>query len=86
MEIPMKSSAILGLMIFVVLFGNGAALADSFGFTTIDDPSATGDTEARGINNSGQIVGTFFDATGAHAFLDTAGVFTTIDYPRSVTA
>jgi probable HAF family extracellular repeat protein len=41
------------------------------GFTTIDVPGATA-TVTHGINNSGQIVGWFQDATGArHGFLAT---------------
>jgi len=38
-------------------------------------------TVARGINNSGQIVGTYSDASGGHGFLYTAGVFTPLDVP-----
>jgi uncharacterized membrane protein len=42
-------------------------------FTTIDVPGASGSfgTQAYGINNSGQIVGSFQDATGVHGFLGT---------------
>jgi probable HAF family extracellular repeat protein len=46
-------------------------------------PSATRDTEAFGINDSGQIVGLFLDGTGPHGFLYTAGIFTTIDNPSA---
>jgi len=42
---------------------------------------ATGGTQALGINDAGQIVGTFATATGTHSFLYSAGVFTTIDDP-----
>ena len=49
-------------------------------FTTIDVPGAS-ETFAYGINETGQIVGTFVDATGAHGFLDTGGVFTTLNAP-----
>jgi probable HAF family extracellular repeat protein len=38
-------------------------------------------TEAIGINDQGQIVGTFNDAVGSHGFLDTDGTFTTIGLP-----
>ena len=34
-----------------------------------------------GINNSGQVVGSFDDASGQHGFVDDHGQFTTIDYP-----
>ena len=43
---------------------------------------ASGDVAVGGINNLGQIVGGFYDATGRpHGFLDTNGVFTTINFP-----
>src|SRR5262245_66223677 len=39
-------------------------------YTTIDDPSATNETEANGINDAGQIVGDYHDASGrGHGFL-----------------
>ena len=56
-------------------------------YTTIDDPvGATAPlangTEAFGINNAGQIVGFYHDASGvSHGFLYSGGVYTTIDYP-----
>jgi probable HAF family extracellular repeat protein len=53
-------------------------------FTTIDVPGAVF-TNAYGINDSGQIVGRFGDATGNfHGFLDTDGSFTTIDVPGAM--
>jgi probable HAF family extracellular repeat protein len=42
---------------------------------------ATGGTEALGINDMGQIVGTYDNATGSHAFLYSGGSYTTIDDP-----
>jgi len=62
---------------------NHAFVRDAEGtFTTIDAPGATSDTEAEGINNAGQIVGGFGDASGNHGFLrDAGGTFTTIDVP-----
>ena len=36
---------------------------------------------ASGINNLGQIVGWYTDATGGHGFLDSGGAFTRIDVP-----
>ena len=69
----------------VVSGGLETASADTiYSFTTIDVPGASL-TEGFGINDSGQIVGDFFDATGSHGFLDTGGSFTTIDVPGSVT-
>jgi hypothetical protein len=58
-------------------------LRDSRGnFTTIVFPGATS-TSARGINNSGDIVGSYLSVDGIwHGFLrDSGGNFTTIDYP-----
>jgi len=61
------------------------ALADAtYSFTTFNAPGATGfGTNAFGINDSGQIVGSFFAAGNSttHGFLDTGGSFTTIDVP-----
>jgi hypothetical protein len=55
----------------------------AYSFTTIDVPGAR-DTQTLGINDSGQIVGRFVDATGAHGFVDTGGSFTTIDVPGAL--
>jgi probable HAF family extracellular repeat protein len=58
-------------------------------FTTIDVPGSNSHTIASGINDSGQIVGYFFDTRGVeHGFVDTSGSFTTIDVPgaQSTTA
>ena len=55
-------------------------------FTTVEDPLATQDTQGGGINNAGQIVGDYADASGGHGFLLSGGVFTTIDEPVAVAA
>jgi uncharacterized membrane protein len=54
------------------------------GFTRIDPPGSTF-TVSRGINNHGDMVGTFYDATGlGHGFLRTEdGQFVTIDHPKA---
>src|SRR5438046_2675781 len=54
--------------------------ATTYTFTQIDIPGAAF-TSAFGINDAGQIVGSFLDATGEHAFLDTAGTFLQINFP-----
>jgi len=56
--------------------------ADGGSLTTIDVPGAS-DTLATGINDAGQIVGSFADGTGTHAFLRSAdgSSFATIDVP-----
>ena len=64
-------------------------------YTIIDDPLAgtngpypqsggsTGGTQAFGINNSGQIVGEYFDSDGAlHGFSYSSGAYTTLDAPQ----
>src|SRR5262249_11541444 len=50
-------------------------------FTTIDVPFATQGTEAFGINNAGQIVGFYADASGTHGFLLSGGAYFTLDDP-----
>jgi probable HAF family extracellular repeat protein len=58
-----------------------AFVANSNSFVTIGDDLGTG-AAALGVNNAGQIVGYYADSAGInHAFLDDAGVFTTIDDP-----
>ncbi len=54
--------------------------------TPIDAPGAGSFTSANGINNAGEIAGTFQTAAGAlHGFVrDTSGVFETIDPPGSL--
>jgi probable HAF family extracellular repeat protein len=54
-------------------------------FTTLADfPGATGRTVPHGINNSGQIVGSYsFQSGGSHGFLYDHGGFTTLDVPLS---
>jgi probable HAF family extracellular repeat protein len=44
---------------------------------------ATGDTFAYGINDAGQIVGEYSDASGSHGFLLSAGKYTTLDDPSA---
>src|SRR5262245_16614819 len=82
----MKRSRIVKLaLIGMVVFGGvKTAVADVlYSFTPIDVPGATS-TVAQGINDSGQIVGQFFDALGSHGFLDSGGSFTTIDVPGAI--
>ena len=59
-------------------------------FTTIDDPDAAVSnsmtvTIANGINNAGQIVGSFVGSVGENGFLDTNGTFSTITDPLAST-
>src|SRR5512146_1977110 len=55
--------------------------AESWTFTSIDVPGAYS-TVAFGINNSGQIVGSYSEQSGTfHGYFDTRGSFTEIDVP-----
>jgi uncharacterized membrane protein len=67
-------------------FTHGFLLEDGV-FTTIDVPGSSGplETEILGINNRGQMVGTYRDAEDViHGFLLDDGVFTTIDHPDAI--
>src|SRR5262249_31616543 len=51
-------------------------------YSTLDDPLAIGGgTTARGVNNAGQIVGSYTDGSGTHGFLRSGGIYTTLDHP-----
>jgi len=61
-----------------------SAASGSFSFTAINFPGGTR-TRALGINDSGDIVGDYFDASGVqHAYLLNQGTFTTFDPPGSI--
>jgi hypothetical protein len=51
----------------------GKAHAIAYTFTTIDVPGASS-TSAAGIDDAGQITGSYDDSTGTHAFLRTAQI------------
>ena len=72
-------AVVLGIMLCLV----APALADyTFTYITIDVPSpGYGTLGAFGINDSGDIVGSFspLDGSASYGFLDVGGVFTTID-------
>ena len=55
-----------------------------FSYSTIADPSASDGTYAKGINNSGQIVGFSDDVSGNHGFLMTGSSFTPINVPVAI--
>jgi probable HAF family extracellular repeat protein len=48
-------------------------------YTTLDDPSATNGTQAVGINDAGQIVGWYDNASGSNGFLYSGGTYPTLD-------
>jgi hypothetical protein len=57
------------------------ATAGGYIYTTISDPLATGGTSVTGINNAGEVVGNYVDASGTHGFTELGGVYTTINDP-----
>ena len=71
------------IAVSLVVANMPSALATAFTFTTIDVPGAP--TNSTGINDTGQIVGTFSDAAGTHGYLLSGGTFTTIDVPGAPT-
>src|SRR5215470_16738908 len=67
----------LAMFAMAVFGGVETAFANPtiYSFTTLDVPGTS--SQASGINDSGQIVGTIGDATGtAHGFLDTGSILT----------
>jgi probable HAF family extracellular repeat protein len=59
-----------------------AATPHGFTFTTLNAPGASQGTYAAGINDAGQIVGSFEDSAGiSHGFLSSGGKFTTLNAP-----
>src|SRR5271165_4829479 len=55
-----------------------------FDFTTLTDPNGTGYTVASGINDAGEVVGTYRDTSNAdHAFSLSGSVFSKVDVPQS---
>jgi len=83
----MDNSRIVQSAVFAMFVFGGVKTAFAgtiYSFTTFNAPGASGfGTNAYGINDSGQIVGSFFDAgnTTTHGFVNTGGSFTTIDVP-----
>jgi uncharacterized membrane protein len=82
---------IVGFYFDSSFFEHGFLLSNGT-FTTIDAPAAllppppsNNGTAATGINSQGEIVGSYFDSTGAHGFLLSNGTFTTIDAPGAKT-
>jgi len=70
----------LAIVLSLVLGPVELARGQSYTFTTIDVPAATG-TGATGINNSGQIIGGFLSGGTFNGFVDVGGVFTTLNKP-----
>ena len=59
-------------------------MSEIYRYSAISDPLGVDGTSAYGINDAGQVVGTYLDASGvAHGFLDTNGVYATLDVPAA---
>ena len=66
--------------IAILVATTAAAQTPTYTFTPIDVPGAAW-TVASSINDTAQIIGTFWDGTRTHVFLNSGGSFTTIDIP-----
>jgi probable HAF family extracellular repeat protein len=68
--------------LFVLVAPSHSAYATDYTFTTLDVPGGN-NTATYGVNDAGQIVGSFASnsGTGVHGFLYSGGVFTQIDVP-----
>lgn len=77
---------VTSVFVFMLALEMGAASAagqEKYAYTVVDYPEAP-NTGVFGINQSGQVSGTFFDLKGiAHAFTYQAGKYTAIDYPNA---
>ena len=75
-------SALVTALLALSCIGAAATKANAAAYTvtTLNVPGAS-DTYAGGINNAGQVAGSYSDATGFHGFVDTNGAFTTVDVP-----
>src|SRR5215471_4079743 len=81
-EVPMGQTgsrfALFVIFVLAVLSLPTAGVAGPSGFQVIDIPNAR-PTVGTGINNKGQVLGLFRDASGTHGFLFSEGQFTTIN-------
>jgi probable HAF family extracellular repeat protein len=78
----MNLRAALVLLILGLGITTQPSLADPITFTiSLIDVPGSASTMAMGINNAGQIMGSYTDNTGStHGFLDTNGTFVTLDF------
>jgi probable HAF family extracellular repeat protein len=75
----------LALVVFAPLYVISPCLATSFTYTTLDDPNATAGTGAFGVNNSGQVVGTYYTNTDAYGYVYNGSTYTDISLPSQAT-
>lgn len=72
---------LLAARVAAILIGSPAAMAN-YSYTTLTDPNANGYTVASGINDTGEVVGSYKDSsssTTTHGFSYVSGAFTTLD-------
>ena len=77
----------IGWCLDIVTAGNirlAAAAPSTGGYEPIDVPGAVG-TRAFGINPQGDVVGSYTNASGTHAYVLSNGYVTTFDYPGAAT-
>ena len=67
-------------VLVIVLLGFGLERAAAATYTQITVPGSLS-TQARAINNIGQIVGSYIAASETHGYLLSSGQYTTIDFP-----
>ena len=67
-------------VLVIVLLGFGLERAAAVTYTQITVPGSLS-TQARAINNIGQIVGSYIAASETHGYLLSGGQYTTIDFP-----
>lgn len=81
----MKKLAAILSVLTVIGFSLPAALAADYTFTTIDFPGPLQNLGANGINDRGDIVGSYGGFNeGTHGYLYSEGIFTTIDVPGAI--
>jgi uncharacterized membrane protein len=78
------SRYLLALVAIIMLAGATAAHSDTFPYETLDYPGSTS-TYAYGINNSGQIVGSYNGTENltARGYVYSNGIYTPVDYPTA---
>jgi hypothetical protein len=83
MGVP-RSGLFVAVAAFVLFITTGVCSAKtvSYSYQFFQIPGATGGTYADAINDSGEIAGSFYDESGAHAFIRTRlGVYSYFDDP-----
>jgi len=78
----MTKHILLGLCLWAACAGKSLADGITFTFMAINFPGQL-TTQAFGINDAGQIVGSY-STNGGHGFLDSGGSFATVDVPSGI--